>query len=435
MRRLTNLRKYEVAVIMRIFWITNIQFPYTSQKLGIKPEVGGGWMYSLASELVKEEGIILAIATTYNGSKLLKFQDSGIQYYLLPRERPNTHYDKSLEDHWTNVLKEYNPDIVHIHGTEYAHGLACINACPEQRYVVSIQGLISIIKDFSHSGINFWRLLRHTTLNDIKQGDTIIQAGRKLGKRGEFEIEYIRRCEHIMGRTSWDFSHTMALNYKLKYHFCNEVLRNCFYDSPRWNIDHKQSHSIFVSKAYLPRHGLQEILRALVIVKDFYPDVQLKIAGMDVTGGNRWVQRISTYGAYIRALLKELKLADHVNFLGSLSEEKMVAELRSSHVFVSSSAIDNSPNSLGEAQMIGIPCIASFVGGVPDMVRDGESGLLYVFDDHVMLAFKIISIFNDNTLALKLSKNGREAAMTRHNRNEIRSRILHIYSTIVNEGY
>jgi len=87
------LRKYKDAVIMRIFWITNIQFPYTSQKLGLVPEVGGGWMYSLASELVKEDGIILSVATTYDGSKLQKFQESGIQYYLLPREKTNTQYD------------------------------------------------------------------------------------------------------------------------------------------------------------------------------------------------------------------------------------------------------------------------------------------------------------------------------------------------------
>jgi len=63
-----------------------------------------------------------------------------------------------------------------------------------------------------------------------------------------------------------------------------------------------------------------------------------------------------------------------------------------------------------------------------------ESGLLYVFDDHVMLAFKIISIFNDDTLALKLSKYGREAAMIRHNRDVIRSRIINVYSTIINEA-
>lgn len=416
---------------MRILWITNIQFPYTCKKLGTEPEVGGGWMYSLASELVKERGITIAIATTYNGPAQQKFQDSGIHYYLLPRAKPNTRYDRSLEDYWAMIIKEFIPDIVHIHGTEYAHGLACINACPGHRYIISIQGLISVIKDFNYSGINHWSLLRHTTLNDIKRGDTVIQAGRKLSKRGLYETEYIRRCKHIIGRTSWDYSHTKVLNHNLEYHFCNEVLRNRFYGSQNWSIENKASYSVFISKGYLPRHGLHQILRALAIVKDFFPNVQLRIAGIDVTGGNRWVEKISTYGSYIRTLLKKLKLSDHVNFLGSISEDEMVNELRTAHVFISASAIDNSPNSLGEAQMIGTPCISSFVGGVPDMVRDGESGLLYRFDDYVMLAFKIISIFKDNSLALLLSKNGQKAAAERHDRDQIRARMLEIYSSLL----
>lgn len=423
--------KSEKGIIMNLLWITNIQFPAVSVKLGITPEVGGGWMYSLASELLKEKGLTLSIATTYNGLTLGKINESGIQYYLLPRKRPNTQYDKSLEKHWANIIKEVKPDIIHIHGTEYAHGLACINACPDQKYIISIQGLIRVISDFGYSGITPLSLLKYTTLNDIKRRDTIIQAGKKLRNRGKYETEYIKRCRHIIGRTSWDYSHTKAINQNLEYHFCNEVLRNSFYDSPVWDINLKIAHTIFISKAYLPRHGLHQILRALVIVKSFYPNVQIKIAGIDVTGGKRWVERISTYGAYIRSQIRNLGLSDKVNFLGGLSEDKMVKELRSAHVFISSSAIDNSPNSLGEAQIIGTPCIASFVGGVPDMVRDGESGLLYSFDDHVMLAFKIISIFKDDGLALKLSDNGRRVALERHNREQIRSRLLDIYSSLV----
>jgi len=416
---------------MNLLWITNIQFPATSMKLGITPEVGGGWMYSLASELVKEKSVTMAIGTTYSGSELKRYHDSDIQYFLLPRKMPNTLYDKSLEHYWAVIVKEFKPDIIHIHGTEYPHGLACINACPGQRFIISIQGLISVISYYSYSGIPHWSLLKHTTLNDLKRRDTIIQAGKKLRKRGEFEKEYIKRCGHVIGRTSWDYAHTRAINHKVEYHFCNEVLRKCFYDSPSWDIHKKTVYSIFLSKAYLPRHGLHQILRALVIVKDFYPDVHLRIAGIDVFCGDRWVERISTYGSYIRALIKDLHLSDRVNFLGGLSEDKMVEELRSAHIFISSSAIDNSPNSLGEAQLIGTPCIASFVGGVPDMVRDGETGLLYRYDDHVMLAFKIIQIFKDNDLALLLSKNGRAEASARHDRVQIKARIQKIYASLM----
>ena len=74
-----------------------------------------------------------------------------------------------------------------------------------------------------------------------------------------------------------------------------------------------------------------------------------------------------------------------------------------SHVFVCPSFIENSPNSVGEAQLLGIPCIASFVGGVSDMVVDGETGLLYRFEEVEMLAAAVCRIFTDDKFAKRLS--------------------------------
>jgi len=132
----------------------------------------------------------------------------------------------------------------------------------------------------------------------------------------------------------------------------------------------------------------------------------------------------------MRALLKKSGLEENVVFLGKLNETEMAEELRIAHVYVCPSAIENSPNSLGEAQLLGTPCISSFVGGVPDMVDDGETGLLYRFDDHVMLAFKIMKIFENYELAKHISKNGINAASERHHKATITSRTLEIYQTI-----
>lgn len=416
---------------MNILWITNISFPATNHLLGLSSGIGGGWMYSLAMQLKVEEGLTLAVATTYSGESLLEHTDNNIQYYLLPRQKDNTEYDQSLEAYWSKIIEEFKPAIIHIHGTEYAHGLACMRACPEQRYIVSIQGLVSVYSEYHYAGIEPIVFFKYITLNDLRRFDTVTGSKRKLIFRGKYEVEYIERTSHIIGRTSWDYSHVKALNPKVRYHFCNEILRDSFYNFPSWNIEKVKKFSIFMSQAKSQRQGLHQVLKAMSIVKAYFPGVTLRVAGMDISGGNKWVHRISTYGRYIRTLLHSLQLTGNVKFLGGLDERRMAEEFSKAHVFVCASVIENSPNSLGEAQIIGTPCIATFAGGIPDMVNDGETGLLYRFEEYKMLAFKIIEVFNNDVYAKSLSTKGNLAASTRHNREEICAKMREIYTSLI----
>ncbi len=415
---------------MNILWITNILFPAASRFLGRSAENTGGWMYSLAERLSGFENITLAIATTYNGKEFAEFADKGISYFLLPRKIFNTRYDSSLEPYWIRIVEEYQPDIIHIHGTEFAHGLACMKACGDQRYIISIQGMVSVISEYYFAGIDPYEFLKYTTLSDLKNMYTIFQEKKKMEARGKIEVKYIKQTRHIIGRTSWDYAHTKAINPGATYHFCNEILRDSFYILPGWNVKSKKDHSIFMSQAKSQYKGLHLLLRAMTIIKDYYPDVILRVAGEDITGGTKWVQRVRTYGHYIRSLVKDSKLQEHIQFLGNLNEKEMAEEFRNAHVFVSPSVIENSPNSLGEAQVIGTPCVASFVGGVPDMIKDRESGLLYRFEDYKTLAVKIMEIFKNDSFAQLLSDNAKISASLRHNRDQITSRMMDIYANV-----
>ena len=416
---------------MNILWITNIPFPATNRLLGMPAEIGGGWMHSLAMQLISGTGIKLAIATTYNGNDIQEYTDENFLYYIIPRGSSYIKYDRSLEFYWAKIVDKFEPDLIHIHGTEYAHGLACMKACKTQRYIISIQGMVSVYSKYHFAGIKPFELLKYTTLNDLKRMDTISHSKKKMELRGKYEIEYLKRTKYIIGRTSWDYAHTKAINPTSEYHFCNEVLRNSFYDSSKWDFEKKRIHSIFMSQANSQRQGLHQVLKAISIVKEFYPDVNLRVAGLDISGGRKWVHRIGTYGHYIRSMLNSLKLTDRVEFLGGLNEERMAEEFRNAHIFVCASVIENSPNSLGEAQIIGTPCIASFVGGVPDMVNDRETGMLYRFEEYKMLAFKIMEVFHDANLAKSLSEKGKIVASVRHNRTNIGSRMREIYTSII----
>lgn len=416
---------------MKVLWITNTIFPAPSKFLGLDSPVEGGWMYGLANQLAAVEGNNLAVASIYDGLEFKIFKTDRVIYYLLP-SKSSIHYEKNLEPLWKKVCLEFNPDIVHIHGTEFNHGLACIRSCPSLCYIVSIQGMVGAISRYYYAGISHNDILKNITFRDIVRFDTMFNGKKHFEKRGRFEKEYLQKTSHAIGRTSWDYAHVKAINPKINYHFCNESLRESFYLSKKWDINTKTDFSIFISQAAYPIKGLHQVLKAVAGLKTVYPDIRIRIAGSSIIRSSTMLDKIklSGYGSYILNLMKKLNLIEDVQFTGMLTEEQMVAEYKRANLFICPSSIENSSNSLGEAQIIGVPCIASYVGGIPDMIEHGKSGLLYRFEEVEMLTEMIKSVFTDMSLALTLSSNGIKVAEKRHNRLINFRNIMDIYQQI-----
>ena len=136
------------------------------------------------------------------------------------------------------------------------------------------------------------------------------------------------------------------------------------------------------------------------------------------------------YTVYLTDLAKKLGVLDRIQYIGSLSEEEMCKQFLKSNVFVSASAIENSPNSVGEAMLLGVPTIASYVGGTKDLLTEGIDGYLYQYDAPYMLAGYIDSIFSDDCLANKFSVNARAHAMETHSREKNYQQLMNIYKSI-----
>jgi glycosyltransferase involved in cell wall biosynthesis len=170
------------------------------------------------------------------------------------------------------------------------------------------------------------------------------------------------------------------------------------------------------------------LLQALPLVLRQFPDTVVRIAGADVTYSSAtWRERLkqTDYGKYLQKLIKKYQLSSHVFFTGALDASQMKNEYLKSNVFVSPSSIENSPNSLGEAQMLGVPCISSYVGGTMDMIVNADCGYLYRFEETEMLAYKICEIFTnaayfDNQTMIAEAKK-------RHDPSNNASQLLKIY--------
>ena len=385
-------------------------------------------MYSSLKNLQKFDDLEFAVATVYNGREFVSRLIGNTTYYLLPiGNKNNQRYLPHLEPLWHRVNQEFKPDIIHIHGTEYTQGLAYIRACGNKGVVVSIQGLVSVYERYYLAGILPKEIIRNITLRDTLRCDNIFKQKKKFLQRGEYEKEYIRSVKHVIGRTSWDKAHVRAINPDIHYHFCNETLRDEFYKHT-WNYESCEKHSIFSSQAGYPIKGLHQLLKAMPLILREYPDTKLYVAGGDITK-SKWY-RLSGYASYIKRLIEENGLRDMVNFTGMLSEKDMCARYLRSNVFVCPSAIENSPNSLGEAQLLGVPCIASYIGGVPDMMQNNEL-CMYRFEETEMLAEKVCTIFSQGSEANVMS---RTIAAERHNPT-INSNVMHnIYNEISNKN-
>lgn len=415
---------------MRVLWITNSPFPEAAKELGVKAPIGVGWIHSAANALVSfYEDVDLTVASIYNGKHIKHFIKNRINYCMVPSIVKTSGDKNRIKTIWLQINKQYKPNIIHIQGAEYAHSYSYVKACGSNNVVVSIQGMLSVIEKYYFGGIKKTDLLKSISLRDIVRFDTIFGQHKKILSRGKTEQLLIKNINHVIGRTFWDRSHVWVINPNAKYHFCNETIRPLFYKRS-WSLQHCERYSIFVSQAHYPLKGFHQLLNALSIVVKHYPKTKVYVAGNNFFSGKGI--RISGFGRYINSCIKKNNLTKHVVFTGFLGEQTMCERFVNSHLFVNASSIENSPNSVGEAQLLGVPCIASDVGGTSDMIDHEKTGLLYRFEEFEMLAAYICELFSNDKLSMKISENARICAAERHNKQKNASALYQIYSEIIN---
>ena len=414
---------------MSILWITNILFPEAMYLLTGNGELSssGGWLLGASEALLSNNDIRLSVATvSKHVSKLTCLQGKRIKYYIIPMGKGNMKKNREYEQYWKRINEDLQPNIVHIHGTEFTHGLAWVDACGGQNVVVSIQGLLTGIAPLCNQGLKIWDILKNLTLYEIYKRDVLF-ASRHYRLRSRYEQELLSKVNHVIGRTTWDKAHVLAINSTIKYYHCDETLRNEFY-SGEWQYEKCVKHRIFLSQASYPLKGLHIVLRSLPLILRYYPDTTVHIAGGDITRRDtlRDYMVASAFSEYIRKEIKKMGLKDKVIFIGSLNAEQMKKEYLDSNVFLCPSSVENSPNSLCEAQILGTPIVASYAGGIPDLMKGNEE-YLYSSEDEVMLSYKICNIFEKGNVQNNMSK----IALNRHDNEKNAMVLKSIYSVVL----
>lgn len=405
----------------RIMWLCNTPLPEIREELGIKIS-GESWLQGISNQLRKQEDIELHYVFPQGKmQEILTRQINGIFFWGF-YSNTGKGYELSEKRQWQikKIMQEINPDIIHIFGTEFAHTLECVQSVSDKRrIVVSIQGLISELARVYTKKIPITEIFA-----DAVESESLWKIKYNFYRRGINEKSVLREVPTIIGRTAWDRRCVKKQNPDCRYFYCSETLREPFYEG-KWDIHKIEKHSIYISQAYYPIKGFHVFLKAFGKVVKKFPDAYVYIAG-----GKAFLQTDDAYGKYVDRLMEKYGVKNRISFLGVLSAEKVKERLLHTHLTVMPSLLENSPNSIGEAILLGTPVVAAKVGGIPSLVRDEKEALLYSGYSAERMAGCITRIFENDELAMKLSRKGKKRAEKLYDRTGNLQKLLKIYELV-----
>lgn len=415
---------------MRVLWFTNTPSCYQAQQSGYN---GGGWITSAEMAVRQRDDIQLAVSFMLDGQPF-KVEQNGTTYYPIAavetkREkivrRLVCDSEKRQRMLWPRyiaafmkIIDDFKPDIIQVFGSEEFFGL--VAAHTDVPVVLHIQGILNPYLNAFLPPAMSWHdyersLPLKTRLKELITGST--RSHWQVSCYREREI--LRHVKYYMGRTDWDRRVTSIMSPRSQYFYCSEILRDIFYTSTDRRIPDRLTIVTTISSP--PYKGIDTVLKTAAMLKHHLQlDFEWKVFGnIDPTAAER------RYGIRCNDV--------NVRLMGVASARELLDHEQTATLYVHTSYIDNSPNSLCEAQMAGLPCISANVGGVSSLIDDGRTGFLVPANDPYQLAYLINRLHTDRELNAGIGRQAREAARKRHDKDAIIDSIIHTYKEILKQ--
>lgn len=221
-----------------------------------------------------------------------------------------------------------------------------------------------------------------------------------------------------MGRTSWDERLVKTMNPQAQYYHCDEMLRDVFYD-PSMSRQIPPTPIFVTTISSQLYKGYDVVLKTAKILKGVLKDFEWKVFG-DISP------------AFIEKRLG-IKHSDvNVRLAGVATAEQIKDALLHSTAYIHTTYIDNSPNSLCEASICGVTSVVTYVGGIPSLIDNGQTGFLVPANDPLQMAYTMMYLAKNTDMNITTGKAAREIALKRHDRQAIARRVLDLYEMIIN---
>jgi len=235
----------------------------------------------------------------------------------------------------------------------------------------------------------------------------------------------MKHCSYFIGRTDWDRRISGVLSPGRIYFHCDELIRTEFYKSEHWEKPKNPRIRLLSTLSAMSYKGLETVLEtAESLKKSELLDIEWRIVG--IKGSEEIVQIIEK--AYQR------KFVDYnVKFIGNQGPDALISELLCANCYIHPSHIENSPNSVCEAMLLGMPVIATYAGGTSSLITNDVDGLLVQDGDPYSMAGAIYELCRNEKLISKISENARLRALVRHNPETIISDLASAYNKVLSD--
>lgn len=389
---------------------------------------GIGWIKSLEKNIQNKVDLSIAF---YHDKSIAPFKLGPTTYYPIKRYKNGkltkakrrlfntieTDYDTQL---FLQVVKEAKPDIIHIHGTESPFGL--VQKYTDIPTVVSIQGTITVYRYKFFSKISWFDVLKYSHFSSFALSRSFIHVYKQFSKIAAREQEIYGLSKNFIGRTGWDRRVTKVLAPAANYYHNDEILRAGFYNN-EWSYKPSGKLQLFTTIWGNIYKGLETLLDCARLLDTVNIDYEWRVAGINLT--DEVVVIASKGGRH--------PVSKNVIFLGMVNEMTLISGLLQCHLYIATSHIENSPNSLCEALILGVPSIATNAGGTSSLMDDNKEGVLIQDGDPYAMAGAIMELKENYSKAVAFGVKARERALLRHCQETITKDLLEIYRVILEE--
>lgn len=413
---------------MKVLWFAGS--PALAEEIkGIKGIYGGGWVKSLQAAITKSYDIELGIVF-YSRHLSESFVHDGTYYFPIHVKRPlNTkiidRFFPSIESEndiyvYGEIVEKFRPDLIHVHGTELSFGLIQ-KLFPKIPTLISIQGVITIYDYKFYSGIPEVFIEKNTAILRRIFRLNFNYLKRVFELKLEREKEILEMSRYIIGRTDWDRRVASILSPRGKYFHNDEIVRPVFYENI-WQDPKNKIFTLYTTNANTVYKGLETILKAACLLEEIGVNFTWNIGGV---GQNDEMVKLSKK-------FLQLDVTSNIQFLGKLTEVEILNNLNKCNLYVMPSHIENSPNNLVEAMLLGVPCIATHAGGTDSLIKDKVSGILIQDGDPWMMAGAIKEVMNKYSKAKEYGSEARKISLKRNNPEKICNDLVSIYRETLN---
>ena len=251
------------------------------------------------------------------------------------------------------------------------------------------------------------------------------------GSLPDFTRQNLRWVKRVLGRASALVAPSTFLVNKLSIFGIElKVIPNVIeLDSYGHRLRSKISPNLLWMRSFHPIYNPQMALEAFAAIKLSFPNAGLVMAGVD-----------KGLEPEIKEMAKEMGLEDAVRFPGFLGKREKIKEFSSADIFINTNHVDNMPVAVIEACAMGVPVVATSVGGIPDLITNKHTGLLVPDGDARAMAEGVIELLESVELAERISKNGRLLAerssweVVRGDWEELFAEIMQVKTSKANAG-